>query len=79
MSKQRVRRLMKKVAVEDSPLAKCRTLAEFNLELSKLSDSALLNEYERALRIRAACLTDEELLRRHAELTRGEITTTEDT
>lgn len=62
MTKQRSKALAKRAGLEDDPLSRCRTIAEFNNELAKLSDAQLLRAWERTQGERATRLSDEELL-----------------
>jgi hypothetical protein len=62
MTKRRVQNLMRRAGVEIAPLDHCRTIAELNAELSKLSDSQFLLAWSKAHGARATRLSDEELL-----------------
>lgn len=62
MSRARSKKLMIKAGVGDLPLSHCRTLAEFNQELAKLSDSQLLDAWSRTLEFATTRLSDAEIL-----------------
>lgn len=62
MSREKAKSLMRRAGLADDPLAHCRTIQEFKLELAKLSDAQLLDVWGRTQGERATRLSDEELL-----------------